>query len=251
MKTTDCGKRFKEERYLSADGVFAGNTERIFYVKGKCKASIKRQIRSMEVDINKVNFGITFTKCSCLADESGYCNHITALLFEIADYSLYQLISITEEKACTSMARKWGVPSATSSAKQPIKDTTILKYRNSKKGITCTLYNPRVSGTDTENSFTNCLEVLKQHFTSKSNLKAIVGANPPQRNCSLYIYNETHYGNFKIGSTLAKHLHAFYETFEFLANVEPANDSSVISDGEIIFPKIPAYDINKDFWSYI
>ena len=38
MKTTDCGKRFKEERYLSADGVFAGNTERIFYVKGKCKA---------------------------------------------------------------------------------------------------------------------------------------------------------------------------------------------------------------------
>ena len=28
-------------------------------------------------------------------------------------------------------------------------------------------------------------------------------------------------------------------------------DSLVISDGEIIFPKIPAFDINKDFWSYI
>ena len=55
MKTRDRGKRFKEETYLSADDVFAANTERIFYVKGKCKASMKREIRSMEVGINKVN----------------------------------------------------------------------------------------------------------------------------------------------------------------------------------------------------
>ena len=33
MKTTNRGKRFKEERYLSADDVFAANTEIIFYVK--------------------------------------------------------------------------------------------------------------------------------------------------------------------------------------------------------------------------
>ena len=45
MKTTDHGKRFKEERYLSANDVFAANTERMFYVKGKCKASMKREIR--------------------------------------------------------------------------------------------------------------------------------------------------------------------------------------------------------------
>lgn len=30
MKTTDFGKRFKEERYLSAVGVFGANTEIIF-----------------------------------------------------------------------------------------------------------------------------------------------------------------------------------------------------------------------------
>ena len=40
-----------------------------------------------------------------------------ALLFEIADYSLHQLTSISEEKACTSMARRWGAPSENSSAK--------------------------------------------------------------------------------------------------------------------------------------
>ena len=108
-------------------------------------------------------------------------------------------------------------------------DTAIRKNPNSKKDITCTLYNPRVSGTDTGNSFTNRLEDLKQHFTSKSNLTGIVAANSPQRNCS--VYNETHYGNFEIGSTLANNLHVFDETVEVLPNLEPADDSPVISDG--------------------
>ena len=53
MKTTDRGKKFKEEKYLSADDFFAVNTERIFYVEGKCKVLMKRGMRSMEVDINK------------------------------------------------------------------------------------------------------------------------------------------------------------------------------------------------------
>ena len=134
------------------------------------------------------------------------------------------------------------------SAKQPIMDIAIRKIPNSRKGITCTLYNTRLSGIDTDNSFTNRLEVLKQHFPSESNLTGIVAANLPQRNCS--VYNETHV-NFEIGSILANHLRVFDETFEFLANLELADDSPVISDGEIKFPEIPAYDINKDFWSYI
>ena len=64
-----------------------------------------------------------------------------------------------------------------------------------------------MSGTDTDKSFTNRLEILKQHFTSKRNLTRIVAANPLQRNCS--VYDETHYGNFEIGSTLANHLRVF------------------------------------------
>ena len=129
-----------------------------------------------------------------LASPFTYCNRIMALLFEIADYSLHQLISIPEEKAYTSMARRWDLPSANSTAKQPVIDTALRKNPNLKKGITCTLYNPRVSGTDTDSSFTNCLKVLKQHFIYNSNLTKIVVANPPQRNCS--VYNETHCDNF-------------------------------------------------------
>ena len=35
MKTTDCGKRFKEERYLFADSVFGANMERILLCESK------------------------------------------------------------------------------------------------------------------------------------------------------------------------------------------------------------------------
>ena len=62
MKTIERGKRFKEEKHLSTDDDFAANTERIFQVGGKCKASMKREIKSMEVGINKVNCDIIFTK---------------------------------------------------------------------------------------------------------------------------------------------------------------------------------------------
>ena len=55
--------------------------------------------------------------------------------------------------------------------------------------------------------------------------------------------NETHY------STLF-HLRVFDEHFEFLANLELVDDSPVISAGEIIFPEILAYNINKNFCSH-
>ena len=45
------------------------------------------------------------------AGNSGSCNHAVALLLELADYSLRGLKKVPEEKACTSVARQWGIPS--------------------------------------------------------------------------------------------------------------------------------------------
>ena len=42
LKTKDCEKRFKEERYLSANDILVASTEKIFYVKGKCETSMKK-----------------------------------------------------------------------------------------------------------------------------------------------------------------------------------------------------------------
>ena len=95
----------------------------------------------MEVGINKANCDIIFTKCGCPAGESGYCNLIIALLFETADYNLHQLVSTPEEKACTSMARRWGLPSANSTVNEPVMDTTKRKNPNSKVlHVHCTIH---------------------------------------------------------------------------------------------------------------
>ena len=42
LKTKDCEKRFKEERYLSANDILVASTEKIFYVTGKCETSMKK-----------------------------------------------------------------------------------------------------------------------------------------------------------------------------------------------------------------
>ena len=71
MKTTDRRTKFKEERYLSADDVFAVNTVGIFYAKGKFKASLKREIKSTEVGINNVNWALLhFRTPSIVIDDS-------------------------------------------------------------------------------------------------------------------------------------------------------------------------------------
>ena len=58
-------------------------------------------------------------KCTCPAGQSGYCNHVMALLFKIADYSLNQLECVPEDISCTSRLRQWGV-SGESSNKAPV-----------------------------------------------------------------------------------------------------------------------------------
>ena len=45
-------------------------------------------------------------KCSCPAGASSYCNHVMAILFEIADYSLKGLTEVPQEVSCTGTARK-------------------------------------------------------------------------------------------------------------------------------------------------
>ena len=64
----------------------------------------KKEIRSMEFSINKVNCAIIFAKCSCPTGESGSCNHIIDFVIEIAHYSLHYLISVPQEKTCTTIA---------------------------------------------------------------------------------------------------------------------------------------------------
>ena len=90
----------------------------------------------MFVALDIVSGDVVHSDCSCPAGKLGYCNHIMALLLEIADYSLHQYQVIPEEIACTSRLRQWGLPGK-SKAQAPVLETTIQKSVD-KKGISST-----------------------------------------------------------------------------------------------------------------
>lgn len=158
IKTMDRGRKFMEERYINRDSIFTQSTNTHFSVKGECKASMKREIRKMKVILNKKTGKVESGTCDCPAGKSGYCNHIMAILFEIADYSLHQLKEVPQEVACTSTSRQWGVPSDVYKYPKPVMDISVHK-KSVTRGVTCTLYNPRI------NSDENFIErVAKTHI---------------------------------------------------------------------------------------
>ena len=113
IKTLDRGRKFKNERYITSDSIFAKRCKGIFYVKGLCKASMKKEKRLVTVKSSTITSKVLDGSCSCPAGKSGYCNHVIALLLELADYSLSQFKSVPKEFACTSWLRQWGVPRET------------------------------------------------------------------------------------------------------------------------------------------
>ena len=142
-KTVKKGLKFKEERYLNADGIYTRCDDQQFYFKAKCRASMaKREVHDLTVSLDILTGDVKAACCTCKADKSSYCNHIMALLFEIADYSLYEMDAVPEEKSCTSRARNWGIPGEKDFPKEPIMSTTVQRQL-SRRGINPTLYDPR------------------------------------------------------------------------------------------------------------
>ena len=86
-KTLERGRKFKNEGYLSPYSIFTKCTKNTFTIKVKCSASMKKMKRDV-VTLTRKTSRVGKAKCNCLAGASSYCNHIMALLFEIADYSL-------------------------------------------------------------------------------------------------------------------------------------------------------------------
>ena len=144
IKTIDRGRKFKEEGYTSTDSIFRKTVENTFSVKGTYRASMKKEFRKMNVTLNRKTGKVIKAHFACPAGNSGYCNHVMALLFELADYSLHQLKVVPDEVACTSKLRQWGVPSEKFKYPKPVMNTSIQKQGKSKS-VSCTVYDPRIN----------------------------------------------------------------------------------------------------------
>ena len=141
---------------------------------------------------------VSSADCSRPAGKSGYCNHVIGLLLELADYSLRGLKKVPEEKACTVVARQWGIPGNKDLPKAPVMSTTIKKQAD-KQGISSTFYDPRIY-VDNE----RFMQKLKRFKLQILNIYKIIGFVHciPHETVE---YVNTKCGNFSLGSPISSH----------------------------------------------
>ena len=132
--------------------------------------------------------------CTCKARNSAYCNHIMVLLFEIADYSLDELDEVSEETACASRARVWGILSEKEFPKESILSTTVQKHLASRE-IKPALYDPRLN---TQNN--NAIKNLQKQLLDLHPLISYAHVIPPNNTIEM---DETKFGFQATGSPLS------------------------------------------------
>ena len=217
VKTLLGGRRFKEERYPTSDSIFTLACKNYFKVKCKCKASMKKDMRNVEIVINRTTGTVVRGVCSCPAGQSGCCNHVMALLLELADYSIKGFKAVPTEVTCTSTARQWGIPGDKELPKAPVMNT-IIKTTTNEIGINSTLYDPRINH---DNSyFKEVVDVFQRKLASDD--KRIGYAHCIPNNGFSYI--DTKFGLFPLGSPLSFHLQPIEGSFELLTNISTGSD---------------------------
>ena len=228
-ETLDRGRKFKEERYLSADSLFTLSSPELFKVKAKCKASMKKEVRDVEVSLNHQTSLISDASCSCPAGKSGYCNHVMALRFELADYSLHQLKTVPEELACTSKERLWGVPGQKCLSKQPVMITAVKKCGD-KRGINCTLYDPRLNDSNSDTKLRSIeLQNKLQQRNSRIGFAQCIDVSTAET-------IRTKFGEFIVGSTLSHQLAPLQPDIIVLSNI---SEGRGCNHSDYSFVKLP------------
>ena len=105
---------------------------------------MKTKLRNVRIQLCKRTGEVYKATCKCPAGKSGNCNHVMTLLYEIAEYSFNQLSEVPQEKACTGVLRKWGVPGNKEVSKESVMRITLISS-DQKKGIPPTLYDARLN----------------------------------------------------------------------------------------------------------
>ena len=109
-KTSGRERVFKHKCFISNDSIYISSNLPYFYVKDRCKASMKKELRNARIQLCERTGEVFKARYSCSAGKSGYCNNVMALFYEITEYSLNQRTEVTQEKLCTSLLREWRVP---------------------------------------------------------------------------------------------------------------------------------------------
>ena len=173
---------------------------------------MKKEKRRVIVKLNRKNAKVESGSCTCPARNSAYCNHVMGLLFEIADYSLRQLIKVPEDISCTSRFRQWGAPDEKYTPKSPIIQNVVKKLPT-KRGTSSTLYDPRK---------TQALSVerLRKMQSELRNINTRIGYSNgiPSATNTTKMRNTIH-GQFIVGFPLSFQLNPIEHTTKVKSNI--------------------------------
>ena len=82
-KSSVRGRVFKLERFLSSDSIYTAFNLLYFYVKARCKASMKKELRNVRIQLCKRTGEVYKATCSCPAGKSGYCSQVMHSFIEL------------------------------------------------------------------------------------------------------------------------------------------------------------------------
>ena len=157
-----------------------------------------------------------------------------ALLFEIADYSLYEMDAVPEEKSCTSRARNWGIPGEKDFPKEPIMSTTVQRQL-SRRGINPTLYDPR--SRDFKNDSRRRVGIMKETLQNVNQCIGFAYVIPPYDTVHKV---ETKFGMNPLGSVLSYQLSPVEFNFQVYIDTSAIGSNSFgDKPGTINLPDLP------------
>lgn len=248
-------KTFLEDEYLRE--ITAASDDHCFYFQAKCCHSFRKNEPPHQLKLALCIFkgDVLDSSCTCVAGKAGFCNHISALMFKICKYTLFEAKTtkdLCQEKdenpdlACTTQLQRWHKKGGGENiVPQPVMEVYVTKTKldepsssRGSGGVKCLLYEARKQPHyDPKNEA--CFK--KELATIDPNMGF---AHLSKGNNSSGETAQTKYGETPVGSFLSYQVSFTESNFSAEADLNAVPRNNVLSDSITAYPRFPLANEN-------
>ena len=248
-------KTFLEDEYLRE--ITAASDDRCFYFQAKCCHSFRKNDPPHQLKLALCIFkgDVLDSSCTCVAGKAGFCNHISALMFKICKYTLFEAKTTKDlcqekdenpELACTSQLQRWHKKGGGENiVPQPVMEVYVTKTKldepsssRGSGGVKCLLYEARKQPHyDPKNEASLKIELA----TIDPNMGF---AHLSKGNNSSGETAQTKYGETPVGSFLSYQVSFTESNFSAEADLNAVPRNNVLSDSITAYPRFPLANEN-------
>lgn len=243
-------KTFLEDEYLRE--ITAASDDRCFYFQAKCCHSFRKNDPPHQLKLALCIFkgDVLDSSCTCVAGKAGFCNHISALMFKICKYTLFEAKTTKDlcqekdenpELACTSQLQRWHKKGGGENiVPQPVMEVYVTKTKldepsssRGSGGVKCLLYEARKQphyDPKNEASFKTELATIDPNMGF---------AHLSKGNNSSGETAQTKYGETPVGSFLSYQVSFTESNFSAEADLNAVPRNNVLSDSITAYPRFP------------